>query len=194
MADHERSDTLDPNAAPSDSTEGDRRQGAAAESGSPEELRRQLAELQAKAEENWNKYVRVQAELENLRKRSQRELENAHKYAVERFATELLPVRDSLELGLTHSQEEAEAKKLHEGMELTLKMVDQLMDRLNIKEINPQGQPFNPEYHQAMSTQENAEVPPNTVIAVMQKGYTLNDRLLRPALVIVSKAPESDQG
>lgn len=194
MADHERSDTLDPNAAPSDSTEGDRRQGAAAESGSPEELRRQLAELQAKAEENWNKYVRVQAELENLRKRSQRELENAHKYAVERFATELLPVRDGLELGLTHSQEEAEAKKLHEGMELTLKMVDQLMDRLNIKEINPQGQPFNPEYHQAMSTQENAEVPPNTVIAVMQKGYTLNDRLLRPALVIVSKAPESDQG
>lgn len=194
MADHERPDTLDPHSTPSDSAEGGHPQGAGTGSGSPEELRRQLAELEAKAEENWGRYVRAQAELENLRKRSQRELENAHKYAVERFATELLPVRDSLELGLTHSQEEAEAQKLHEGMELTLKMVDQLMDRLNIREINPQGEPFNPEYHQAMSTQENAEVPPNTVIAVMQKGYTLNDRLLRPALVIVSQAPKSDQG
>ena len=192
MADHEQSRTLEPDSSENASREPEQPGDVGDQSGGIAELKRQLEEAQTKSEENWNRYVRVQAELENLRKRGQRELENAHKYAVERFATELLPVRDSLELGLTHSQEAAEAKKLHEGMELTLKMVNQLMDRLNIQEINPQGAPFNPDYHQAMSTQENEEVPPNTVITVMQKGYTLNDRLLRPALVIVSKAPESN--
>lgn len=159
----------------------------------PQVLKRALEEADAKAQEYWDKLLRAQAELENLRKRSQRDLENAHKYAIEKLADELLPVKDSLELGLSHSSEETDAEKLHEGMELTLKMLTQVMERFNIAEIDPQGLPFNPELHQAMTLQENAELAPNTVVAVMQKGYTLNERLLRPAMVIVSKQPESSQ-
>ncbi len=154
-----------------------------------EELQSELEEARAKAEGNWNKLLRIQAELENQRKRSVRDLENAHKYAIDKFALELLPVKDSLELGLGHSSDQADAAKLHEGMELTLKMFSQVMVKFSIKEINPAGKPFDPELHQAMTIQENSELPPNTVITVMQKGYTLNDRLLRPAMVIVSKRP-----
>ena len=155
-----------------------------------ESLRSELEAARAKAEENWGKVLRVQAELENQRKRSIRYLENAHKYAIDKFALELLPVKDSLELGLGHSDDQADVVKLHEGMELTLKMFCQAMAKFNIEEINPEGSPFDPELHQAMTIQENSELPPNTVITVMQKGYTLNDRLLRPAMVIVSKRPD----
>lgn len=154
-----------------------------------EALQQELEQARGKAEENWNRLLRAQAELENQRKRSQREIENAHKYAIEKFVAELLPVYDSLELGLGHSAEEADAKKLHEGMELTLKMLAQAMEKFNIVPVNPEHQPFDPELHQAMTVQENSELPPNTVITVMQKGYTLNDRLIRPAMVIVSKQP-----
>lgn len=178
----------------SDSTEegqkGEETSDAVAElSGTIEALQQELEQARAKTEENWNKLLRVQAELENQRKRSQREIENAHKYAIEKFAAELLPVYDSLELGLGHSAEEADAKKLHEGMELTLKMLAQTMEKFNIVQVNPEHQPFDPKLHQAMTVQENSELPPNTVITVMQKGYTLNDRLIRPAMVIVSKQP-----
>ena len=155
-----------------------------------DQLKQDLAQVRAQSEDNWNNLLRTKADLENLRKRSQRDLENAHKYAFEKFAAELLPVKDSLELGLNHSAEEANAEKLHEGMELTLKMFKQLMEKYQIEEINPQGELFDPEKHQAMTTQENAELAPNTVLAVMQKGYALNDRLLRPAMVIVSRQPE----
>lgn len=154
-----------------------------------EELQQELEEAQAKAEVNWEKLLRVQAELENQRKRSQRELENAHKYAIERFVTELLPVKDSLELGIGHTPDQSTAEKLHEGMELTLKMLVQLMEKFNIEEVNPEGEPFNPEFHQAMTLQENVDLATNTVITVMQKGYLLNGRLVRPAMVIVSKRP-----
>jgi molecular chaperone GrpE len=154
-----------------------------------DELQQELEEARAKSEDNWNKLLRTQAELENHRKRSRREIENAHKYAIEKFAAELLPVKDSLELGLTHTGEQADAQKLHEGMALTLKMLSQVMEKFNIEEVNPQGQPFDPERHQAMTVQENAELEPNSVISVMQKGYVLNGRLLRPAMVIVSKKP-----
>jgi molecular chaperone GrpE len=157
--------------------------------GKIEALQHELKQAQAKAEENWNRLLRTQAELENQRKRSQRALENAHKYAIEKFVAELLPVYDSLELGLSHSAEEADAKKLHEGMELTLKMLAQAMEKFNVEQVNPEHQPFDPELHQAMTVQENAELPPNTVMAVVQKGYLLNDRLIRPAMVIVSKQP-----
>ena len=152
-----------------------------------EELQQELEEARAKAEENWNRLLRAKAELENQRRRGQREIENAHKYAIEKFVTELLPVQDSLELGLSHSGEETDAKKLHEGMELTLKMLAQVMEKFNIVQLNPERQPFDPEFHQAMTVQENDELPPNTVVTVMQKGYTLNGRLIRPAMVIVSK-------
>ncbi|MBA2408873.1 MAG: nucleotide exchange factor GrpE [Gammaproteobacteria bacterium] len=150
-----------------------------------------LDEANARADEYWNTLLRARAEMENLRKRSARELEQAHKYAVERFATELLAVKDSLEMGVDAAGGETEAVKLREGTELTLKMLGRVLEKFNISEIDPHGQAFDAARHQAMTLQENSELPPNTVVAVMQKGYTLNERLLRPAMVIVSKAPEA---
>ncbi len=155
-----------------------------------EALQAELEEARAKADDYWNKLLRTQAELENLRKRSARELEQAHKYAIERFATELLAVKDSLEMGVDAASGNADAGKLREGMELTLKILTQVMEKFNIEEIDPKGAPFDPARHQAMTTQENRELPPNTVLTVMQKGYALNERLLRPAMVIVTKATE----
>ncbi len=154
-----------------------------------EELTLKLEDARSKADEHWDKLLRAQAELENLRKRNQRDLENAHKYGVEKFAAEILGVKDSLEMGLDAATDDADVVKLREGTELTLKLLVQMLDKFNIKEINPQGEAFDPEHQQAMTLQENAELPPNTVITVMQKGYLLNDRLLRPAMVIVSKRP-----
>ncbi|MBA2490419.1 MAG: nucleotide exchange factor GrpE [Gammaproteobacteria bacterium] len=151
-------------------------------------------EANGRADDYWNTLLRTRAEMENLRKRCARELDQARKYAVERFATELLAVKDSLEMGVDAAGGETEAVKLREGTELTLKMLSRVMEKFNISGIDPQGQPFDAARHQAMTLQENSEVPPNTVVAVMQKGYALNERLLRPAMVIVSKAPEADAG
>ncbi|MGD2119783.1 MAG: nucleotide exchange factor GrpE [Chromatiales bacterium] len=156
---------------------------------SPENLHLMLEDARAKADEHWEMVIRARAEAENLKKRHQRELENAHKYAIDKFANELLPVRDSLELGLNAGKDEgAELAKLIEGTELTLKLLTDVMGKFGIEEIDPQGQPFNPELHQAMAMQPSAEVEPNTVVAVVQKGYTLNGRLVRPAMVMVSQA------
>jgi molecular chaperone GrpE len=168
-------------------------EAAAADEASSEELARLLEEAHAKAEENWEKVVRVQAELENSQRRAQRDIENAHKFGLEKFAQELLPVKDSLEMGLSAAEgsDHEVADKLREGTELTLKMFTAAMEKFGIKEINPIGEAFNPEWHQAMTMQESAEHEPNTVMTVMQKGYSLNDRLLRPAMVVVSKASES---
>ena len=146
----------------------------------------QLDEAVEKAEKNWEMYLRAQAELENSRRRAERDVENAHKFALEKFAQELLAVKDSLELGL--SAEDADVEKLKEGSALTLKMLTQAMEKFQIHVVDPVGQEFDPNLHQAMTTQESAEHAPNTVITVMQKGYLLNDRLLRPAMVIVAKA------
>jgi molecular chaperone GrpE len=126
--------------------------------------------------------------MDNLRRRNAKDVENAHKYGIEKFANQLLPVVDGMELGL--AVEGASAESLREGMELTMKMMQKMMENLGIEEINPINEKFNPEKHQAMSMQPSADVEPNTVIAVMQKGYLLNDRLLRPAMVMVSKAVE----
>lgn len=155
----------------------------------PEEAVALLEDARSKADEHWNLVLRTQAELENLRKRTARDLENAHKYGLEKFATELLAVRDSLEMGVDAATQETDPVKLREGSELTLKMLSQAMEKFGVEQIDPQGAKFDPELHQAMSAQENAEVAPNTVIAVMQKGYTLSGRLIRPAMVMVSKAP-----
>jgi molecular chaperone GrpE len=153
-----------------------------------EDLLLKLEDARSKADENWNQLVRSRAEIENLHRRHQRELENAHKFALERFVNELLPVRDSLELGLGAAREEgAAADKLLEGMELTLKLLADAMGKFNVEQIDPQGEPFNPELHQAMSIQPRDDVPPNTVVAVVQKGYTLNQRLVRPAMVMVAQ-------
>lgn len=147
-----------------------------------------LEDARNKADEHWNQYLRARAELDNLRKRSERDLEQAYKYALEKFALELLPVRDSLEMGLSIGEgENPDVAKLREGMALTLKMFTQVMNKFGIREIDPKGEKFNPELHEAMTTQEAADVEPNTVLTVCQKGYMLHDRLIRPALVIVSR-------
>ena len=157
---------------------------------SDENLQQHLAEAEAKAKEHWDQLLRVKAEQENLRRRHEREVQNAHKYALERFASELLPVRDSLEMGLAAFETDNTAKH-KEGIELTLHMMTGAMDKFEIREVNPQDEAFDPDYHQAMSIQERADVDPNTVVTVVQKGYLLNDRLIRPAMVIVSKAPDA---
>jgi len=133
--------------------------------------------------------LRGQAELENLRKRTARDLENAHKFALERFAQELLPVRDSLELGLEAARQAGGegTEKLIEGSELTLKMLSAAMEKFGIAEIASEGEKFNPELHQAMSMMPADGVESGTVITVYQKGYTLNERLIRPAMVIVAQ-------
>jgi len=151
-------------------------------------LEAQLEQAQAKATENWDHYLRAKAEMDNLRRRNAKDVENAHKYGIDKFVNELLPVMDSMGLGL--AVEDASAESLREGMELTMNMLQKMMEKLNIEEIDPLNEKFDPEKHQAMTMQPNADVEPNTVIAVMQKGYSLNDRLIRPAMVMVSKAVE----
>ena len=148
-----------------------------------------LEDARAKADENWDQVVRTRAEMDNLRKRQARELENAHKFALERFVNALLPVRDSMEMGLGAASEEgADVAKLREGAELTLKLMADVMAKFDVVQIDPLGEPFNPELHQAMSMTPRSDVPPNTVVIVVQKGYTLNGRLVRPAMVMVSQA------
>jgi molecular chaperone GrpE len=153
----------------------------------PEELHALLTDARNKADDHWNQCLRLQADIENLRKRNERDLANAHKFALEKFANELLPVKDSLEMGLLAADDSTDVAKLKEGSELTLKLLASVLEKFNIKEINPLNESFNPEYHEAMSMQERDDVTPNTVVTVVQKGYLLNDRLIRPAMVIVSK-------
>ncbi len=154
-----------------------------------EELQKQLKQAQKKAEQNWDKAVRSQAEMENLKRRTQKDLENAHKYGLEKFAKELLSVIDSLELGIQASTSDLpEVVALKEGSELTIKQFETVFAKFNIEALEPIGQAFNPELHQAMTMQPSADVEPNTVINVFQKGYILNGRLIRPAMVVVSQA------
>jgi molecular chaperone GrpE len=155
----------------------------------PEQLAGMLEDARAKADEHWDRLLRVQAEMENLRRRHAAELEKAHKFALDGFVRELLQVRDSLELGHAAAlAPDADVEKLREGTELTLRLLTDIMGKFGVDEISPEGEPFNPELHQAMTLQPRADVPPNTVVNVVQKGYLLNGRLVRPALVIVSSA------
>lgn len=141
-----------------------------------------------KAKDHWERLLRTEAEKDNVRKRAERDSDSARRYAVENFAAELLAVRDSLELGLEAArQEDADIEKIREGTELTYRMLTQVMEKFDIEEIDPVGEKFNPDLHQAMSMQEVEGHESNTVISVMQKGYRLNERLLRPALVMVAK-------
>lgn len=152
----------------------------------------QLQKAQAQANENRDHYLRTAAELENVRKRAERDTAAARKYGVERLAADLLGVRDSLELGLAAAADDnAEIKTVVEGMELTLKQLTDVLERYGVSVVNPAGEVFNPEFHEAMTTQESTDHAPNTVMQVLQKGYQLHDRLLRPALVVVAKAPPS---
>ncbi len=154
------------------------------------ELQQQLQTAQAKADESRDLYLRTAAELDNVRKRAERDATAARKYGVEKLASDLLAVRDSLELGLVAAADDnAEIKAVVEGMQLTLKLLTDVLERYGVTVVNPVGEAFNPDFHQAMTAQESAEHPANTVIQVLQKGYRLQDRLLRPALVVVAKAP-----
>ena len=152
-----------------------------------ERLKEELVEAQTKVDEYWQRVLRAQADQDNTRKRAERDVQNAHKYALEKFVADLLPVVDSLEMGLLAAVEDASAEKIREGTELTLKMLLDVLKKYGVEAVDPVGEPFDPELHQAMSMQPSSDVPPNTVTAVMQKGYTLNDRLVRPAMVMVSK-------
>lgn len=166
----------------------------AADETDPEALREALEAERRRAAEYKDELLRAQAELENTRRRAARDVEKAHKYGLDRLINEFLPVKDSMELGLSASLEGQDVAAVREGLELTLKMFGDALERLGVSAIDPQGEKFDPEYHQAMNTVPAADKPPGTVVSVMQKGYVLNDRLVRPALVSVSKAPESSEG
>ncbi|MDH3338564.1 MAG: nucleotide exchange factor GrpE [Gammaproteobacteria bacterium] len=151
-----------------------------------------LAELQAKADENWDRYLRAAAEAENVRKRASRNVEQARKFALESFGRELLAVKDSLEMGLA-AGEAADAKSLLEGSEATLKLLTVTLERFGVAEIDPEGEPFDPDLHEAMTMRPSADVEPGSVLTVIQKGYSLNGRLLRPARVIVASEPPKEE-
>lgn len=154
----------------------------AAESANPE-----LEALRRDAEEHWNRYLRAAAELDNLRKRSAREVDAARRLGAERLAQAILPVRDGLEAGLA-AAEKAGQTPLLDGLRATLRLFEEAFQACGIREISPVGQPFDPSRHEALSLLPAAEVAPNTVIEVVQKGYELNERLLRAAKVIVARA------
>lgn len=150
-------------------------------------LEEKLTLAEQTAHENWEKSVRALAELDNVRRRAEREVANAHRYGLERFASSLLPVIDSLEQAkqIAESQEDT---NMREGLELTMKLFLDVLQRFEIKQLNPEGETFDPQLHEAMSIQEVEGVEPNKVLTVFQKGYMLHDRVIRPARVIVSKA------
>ena len=147
-----------------------------------------LEDARNKADEHWNELLRARADMENLRRRQSRDLENAHKHALDKFVNELLPLCDSMELGLTASQaDDASLATVREGLEMTLKMFMSSIGKFGLEPINPEGQTFDPELHQAMAMQEVEGVEANQVLTVAQKGYQFNGRLLRPAMVVVSQ-------
>lgn len=152
-----------------------------------------LAQAEAAAQEERDRALRIAAEMENLRRRSALDVEKAHKFALEKFSGELLPVIDSLERALELSDRENEAlKPTLEGVDLTLRSMLSTVAKFGVEAINPLGEPFDPNRHQAISMVENGQVAPNSVIAVMQKGYELNGRIIRPAMVMVARAPSVD--
>ena len=161
-----------------------------------EELQTALDAASAEAAQNLDKFMRAKAETENVRRRAEADLASAHKFSIERFALEVLAVKDSLERAraVEIQANGALIEKLHEGLDLTLKLLDNIFEKFALTVVDPQkGDKFDPERHMAMSLLESAELPPNHIIAVVQKGYLLHNRLLRPAVVVVARAPaESD--
>jgi len=149
---------------------------------------KQLEDARNKADENWNELLRARADLENMRRRHSRDLENAHKHALDKFIAELLPICDSLEFGLNAAKnEDANLDTVRDGMEMTLKMFMSSIGKFGLEQLNPEGEAFDPDLHQAMAMQPAEGVEANQVLNVMQKGYRFNGRLLRPAMVVVSQ-------
>ncbi|GAB1720845.1 MAG: GrpE protein [Nitrosospira sp.] len=153
-------------------------------------LEQLLKKAELDAQEHHDAWLRAKAEAENARKRAQIDIASAHKYAIENFANELLAVMDSLDAAL--AVENATVENFKSGMELTLKQLTTAFNKFNLKVINPQGEKFDPHQHQAIGM-ANSDLPPNTVVHVMQKGYVLNDRVIRPALVMVSKGNDAGE-
>ncbi|WP_207064031.1 nucleotide exchange factor GrpE [Motiliproteus sp. SC1-56] len=173
-------------------------EAAEAESGqleadSIEGLQAELEQALAAASEAKDQALRATADAQNVRRRAEQDVEKARKFALERFTNELLPVVDSLERAIDSAQDngaETSVKAIREGVEMTLSMFVAALKKFNVEAVDPAGEPFDPQLHQAMSMVDNPDVEPNTVIHVMQKGYLLNERLVRPAMVMVSKAPQ----
>ena len=147
----------------------------------------ELAVLQAQLQEAREAQLRALAEMENVRKRAQRDVESAHRFAVERFAADMIEVRDTLELGLAAAGSAPEASSFVEGSQATLRMIDKAFERAGLAVVDPIGQAFNPDFHEAIMAQPTAEHPVGSVVAVVQKGFTLNGRLLRPARVVIAR-------
>lgn len=157
------------------------------------ETEQKLEEAERKVADHWDRVVRMQADADNAVRRAKIDLENAHKYALEKFVGELIPIVDSLELCVTTVPPEMQqaAQSVIDGVQLTLKMFYTAMEKFGVKQVNPaKGDAFNPEAEQAISMLEDPSVKPGAVISVLQKGYTLNGRLVRPALVVIAKAKE----
>lgn len=148
------------------------------------QLRAELEQAKADAAANYDQFLRTQAELANQRRRTDKQVEDAHKYAVQRFVESLIPVIDSLEMGM---QAQGDIEQIREGMQLTLKQFETVMEKFNIEAVGKPGDAFNPEHHQAMSMQPHPDFDNNTVSMVMQKGYVLSGRVVRPAMVMVCK-------
>ena len=151
------------------------------------DLEEKLTLAEQKAHENWEKSVRAMAELDNVRRRSEREVTNAHRYGLEKMISSLLPIIDSLEQALLLAEKNADTG-MHEGLLLTMKLFLDVLEKFEVQQLDPQGAVFDPQQHEAMSIQESADAAPNSVLAVFQKGYKLNERVIRPARVIVAKA------
>ena len=153
-----------------------------------ERLQQALGAAEERARNNWEQYLRAVAELDNVRKRAQRDIEAANRYGLEKFAAELLPVKDSLEAAV-ESAGRTDSRGLREGQEATLRLLSQALERIGVRVIDPAGEPFDPERHEAMMAEESATAEPGSVLRVVQPGYELNGRLLRPARVIVAREP-----
>ena len=176
---------ISPNQGKSDNTQTE----AEAKSSSLEGLSERLAEAELAAERAKDDLLRVQAEMQNLRRRTEQDVEKAHKYGIEKFSGELLVVIDNLERALTSASEskDGSVEAIQDGVSLTLKSFNDCFAKFSIEAVDPLGEPFDPQLHQAIATQESPDSEPNSVIEVIQKGYTLNGRVIRPALVMVSK-------
>lgn len=154
------------------------------------ELQAQIESLKSELTQAREQSLRVQAEMQNVRRRAQQDVEKAHKFGLEKFVGDLLPVADNLERTVSAASEStADLAALVEGVELTLKTLTDALKRHQVETVDPAGEPFDPQLHQAMAAIENRDVEPNTVLNVFQRGYTLHGRLVRPAMVVVSKAP-----
>ncbi len=153
-----------------------------------EQLRIKLAEAEERARNHWEQYLRAVAELDNVRKRAQRDIEQAHRFGLEKFAQELVPVKDSLDLAVQNAAS-ADAAALAEGQAATQRLLAKALEKVGVQEIDPVGQPFDASQHEAMAMQPSASAEPDSVLVVVQRGYSLNGRLLRPARVVVARAP-----